>query len=253
MTRTSSSSRSPATWRCGWVGRQTRSSWSRSAASTRPSRRPPGFPTLNRLAITLSSGDNPTFSLAVPISRSPRTRCSSAPRRSCRSHAGPASLDGMLSFDALIHLNPFGLEIDFAASLTITVDGQTAARHHGLRADQRARPVADQRPREHQPAVHLGQRQLPLQLGSGTPPAPPPPTRVIDLLAARSRQPGQLERAAAVGRGHRDACSRPPTSGTEMRAHPLGSLTLLPAHRAARARAAEVRRHRASPGRPSSR
>ena len=184
---------------------------------------PPGFPTLNRLAISLSSGDNPTFRLQAYFAVTSNTLQFGA-KAQLSVHAGPARLDGMVSFDALIHLNPFGVEIDFAASLSVSIDGHQLL---GITVDGHISGPA--------PWLISGHASISLffisvsvsfhvQLGSATPPAAPAPVRVIDLLAAEVGNPTNWSALPPAG----DAVvtlAAAPSSGTEMRAHPLGSLT----------------------------
>jgi hypothetical protein len=149
---------------------------------------PAGFPTLNRLAISLSSGDNPRFSLAAYIAVTSNTLQFGA-KAQLAVTAGPAGLSGMVSFDTLIHRNPFGLQIDFAALLTVTFEGQQLL---GITVQGQISGPA--------PWRINGQAKISLlfisvsvsfsaQLGSGSPPPAPPPVRVIDLLVLQGHAP----------------------------------------------------------------
>lgn len=184
---------------------------------------PPGFPTLSRLAISLSSGDNPTFSLQCYFAVTSNTLQFGA-KAQLAVDAGPASLAGMMSFDVLIHLNPFGFEFDFAASLTIKVDGQELL---GISVSGKISGPA--------PWYITGQATITLlflsvsvsfncTLGSASPPPAPPPTRVIDLVAADVANP--VNWSALPPAGDMVVTLVPaPTTGATMRAHPLGSLS----------------------------
>jgi hypothetical protein len=184
---------------------------------------PAGFPALSRLALTLSTGNNPTFSLQCYFAVTSNTLQFGA-KAQLAVDAGPASLAGMLSFDVLIHLSPFGFECDFAASLAITVSGQTLL---GITVSGKISGP--------DPWRINGKASISLlfvsvsvsfncQLGSGIPPAPPPPAWVIDLLAADVGNPANW--SALPPPGEMIVSLQPaPATGETMRAHPLGSLS----------------------------
>jgi len=82
---------------------------------------PPGFPTLQRVAISLATGDNPRLRLAAYMAITTNTVQFGAALE-IYAKAGPFSLEGQLSFDALIQFDPFGLAIGMGAMIAIKLD-----------------------------------------------------------------------------------------------------------------------------------
>ena len=187
---------------------------------------PSGFPSLKRLAISMSGGSDASLSLQAYLAVTSNTVQFGAAAQLAVT-VGSVSVAGALSFDALIHLNPFGLQVDFAAALSVAVDG-----HQLLGVTVTGQLTGPG------PWVLTGQASIKLlfvnvsvnvtaQLGSASPPPPPAPVRVIDLLAADagnaacwSALPPAGEAAVTV------STPPPPASGpAPLYAHPLGSLT----------------------------
>jgi hypothetical protein len=83
---------------------------------------PSGFPALQRVAIALAAGDNPMLRMSCYLAITSNTVQFGAELELAASAAG-ASLNGHLSFDALITLNPFGFDV--------VVHGSAALRWHG--------------------------------------------------------------------------------------------------------------------------
>ncbi|WP_297325003.1 DUF6603 domain-containing protein [Nitrosomonas sp.] len=79
---------------------------------------PPGFPALQRVAISLATGDNPRLRLAAYMAITTNTVQFGAALE-IYAKAGPFSLEGQLSFDALIQFDPFGLAIGLGAMIAI--------------------------------------------------------------------------------------------------------------------------------------
>lgn len=82
---------------------------------------PPGFPALQRVAISLATGDNPRLRLAAYMAITTNTIQFGAALE-IFAKAGPFSLVGQLSFDALIQFDPFGLAIGFGGMIAIKWD-----------------------------------------------------------------------------------------------------------------------------------
>ena len=86
---------------------------------------PPGFPTLERLALSLATGDNPRLRLEAYLALTPNTLQFGARHRPLRRASasmmlGYFSVDAHLGFDVLVIFFPFSLEAD----ITGTVDLQ---------------------------------------------------------------------------------------------------------------------------------
>jgi hypothetical protein len=85
---------------------------------------PKGLRPLNRLALTLSSGDNPRVRFEAYLALTSNTIQMGA-RVDVHAVEGPFALDGGGSFDALIQWSPFSLDVAFAAWAKITSGGST--------------------------------------------------------------------------------------------------------------------------------
>ena len=85
---------------------------------------PNGFPALRRVTIALSQGNNPQLSLSAYFAVTSNTVQFGA-QASLRIATAGAVVAGSLSFDTLVTFSPFGVEIDFAASVSLSFDGVT--------------------------------------------------------------------------------------------------------------------------------
>jgi hypothetical protein len=79
---------------------------------------PAGFPALERLALSLCTGDNPRLRLEAYLALTSNTVQFGA-RLDLYAAAFGFSVEGMLSFDALFQLDPFSLLIDIAGSIAL--------------------------------------------------------------------------------------------------------------------------------------
>lgn len=87
---------------------------------------PPGFPTLQRVAIALASGDNPMLRLSSYLAITSNTIQFGAALDLYAAAAG-ASISGHLGFDALITLSPFGFEVDIYGTVALRFAGELIA------------------------------------------------------------------------------------------------------------------------------
>jgi len=85
---------------------------------------PKGLRPLNRLALTLSSSDNPRVRFEAYLALTSNTIQMGA-RVDVHAEEAPFALDGGGSFDALIQWSPFSLDVAFAAWVKITSGGST--------------------------------------------------------------------------------------------------------------------------------
>jgi hypothetical protein len=84
---------------------------------------PPGFPTLDRVAIALGVGDNPRLRLEAYLAVTSNTVQLGA-ALDLHAEAGGFALDGHLGFDTLIHFDPFAFLAELTADLALSFDGQ---------------------------------------------------------------------------------------------------------------------------------
>lgn len=81
-------------------------------------RPPPGFPALRRLAIALTNGDNPRVRLEAYLALTSNTVQVGA-RVEARASALGFVVEGWLSFDALVQLDPFGFQVNIGAAAAL--------------------------------------------------------------------------------------------------------------------------------------
>jgi hypothetical protein len=83
---------------------------------------PPGFPTLDRVAIALAASDNPRLRLDAYLAVTSNTVQFGA-HLDLHDTAGSFALDGHLGFDTLIHFDPFAFAAELAADLALSYKG----------------------------------------------------------------------------------------------------------------------------------
>jgi len=83
---------------------------------------PPNFPVVERVAISLATGDNPRFRLATYFALTTNTVQFGA-WLELYATAGPFVLEGRFGFDTLIQFNPFGLTASMEAMLAVKFEG----------------------------------------------------------------------------------------------------------------------------------
>ncbi|MDH6228276.1 DUF6603 domain-containing protein [Streptomyces sp. MJP52] len=108
--------------RARWKGG---SSFALSAGGFHPRfQRPEGFPQLRRLTLSLLNGDNPRLRLEAYFALTSNTVQFGA-RLELYAAALGFSIDGMLSFDALVQLEPFGFQVDIGGRLALKRGSRT--------------------------------------------------------------------------------------------------------------------------------
>ena len=85
---------------------------------------PPGFPALKRVAVALSSGDNPKLRLEAYLALTSNTVQLGA-RIDLAVKSGKFTVAGFLSFDALVTLSPLSFTVDIAGKLAVRAGGHT--------------------------------------------------------------------------------------------------------------------------------
>ena len=182
---------------------------------------PPNFPTLQRLTLSLCTGDNPRVRLEAYLAVTSNTvQCGA--RFDLHAEAAGFAIDGMLTFDALIEFSPFGLVVDLAGSLAVTYQGSVICSVSV--AVHLTGPGPWQISGKASVSVLMLSATISFDatVGSGAPPAAPPAIDVAPLLAAAigTAQNWTAQPPGAAGIGLR---SIPPDNN--VRAHPLAALT----------------------------
>lgn len=116
--------------RARWKGRP---AFALAAGGFHPAFPPPeGFPSLRRLALELASGDNPRLRVEAYLAVTSNT-IQFGGRAELSFERGGIAIHGSLSVDALIRRDPFGIQIDVDAAVSVKRGGTSlcAVRFHG--------------------------------------------------------------------------------------------------------------------------
>jgi hypothetical protein len=183
---------------------------------------PPGFPTLERFAISLATGDNPRVRLEAYLAVTSNTiQFGSA--LDLHAEAYGFAIDGGFAFDALIQLDPFGLMVDLSGWFSVTWDGDvicaiTASVHLTGPAPWHVWGKAHV-----QVLCFSADVAFDARIGEAALPPPLPPVRVCDLVLASLAEAANWSAQPPQGEG---AVSLRSLSGADrVLAHPLGGLT----------------------------
>lgn len=183
---------------------------------------PAGFPALDRVAIALASGDNPRLRLEAYLALTSNTVQLGA-RLELLARAGRFSLEGMLSFDALVQLEPLEFVVDIAAKLVVRAGGRN------LLSVSLALTLSGPEPwRARGKAtfsilffdVSIG---FDVTIGDEPPPRLPERVDVGPLLLAALADPRAWEAELPAG-GQAPVTLREVVAGEGVLAHPLGTL-----------------------------
>ena len=85
---------------------------------------PAGFPLLERVAISLATGDNPRLRLEAYLALTSNTAQFGA-RLDLYASAGPFSVSGYLAFDTLLQFEPFSLAVEITAEVALKFEGRS--------------------------------------------------------------------------------------------------------------------------------
>jgi len=188
-----------------------------------PSYTPPEeFPSLRRLTLNLCSGDNPRLRLEAYLAvTSNSVQCGA--RVDLHAEGAGFAIDGVLAFDALIHLKPFGLLADFAGMVAVTYHGSVVA---AVSVDVHLVGPGPWHVSGNAKVKFLflsASVRFDVSLGQGAPPPAPPAVDVSALLKQAIATSANWTALPPAGDGVITLRSIP-ADGT-VRAHPLGSLT----------------------------
>jgi hypothetical protein len=184
---------------------------------------PPGFPTLDRIAVALATGDNPRIRLEGYLALTANTAQVGA-RLEIWAREGGVSLEGTVGFDALFHFDPFEFVADVGGRVALRKGGNTLA---AVGLDM---TLTGPRPWHAwgkakveilfvKYAVHFDAR-----FGRDTPPPMPAPVDVAALLVAAAGDARNW--SGELPRGERPLVSLRPAASEAVLVHPLAELTL---------------------------
>ena len=195
--------------------------------------RPPDFPQLERVALTLVSADSPP----VASSDTPRLRLEAylavtantiqlGARAELAVKVGRFGIDGQLAFDTLVQLEPLEFVADIAATLAIksgssTLFGVDVAVTLTGPAPWRARGTATLQILFFKASVSFD-----LSFGGGRDESPPRTVDLWSLLEPELRKPANWSAALPAGGSQMVTLAAAPPPAGELLVHPLGSLRL---------------------------
>ncbi|MCU1265911.1 MAG: uncharacterized protein JWM21_2229 [Acidobacteria bacterium] len=185
---------------------------------------PPNFPKLERIAINLSSGDNPRLRCEAYFALTSNTVQFGA-RAELYASAHGFSIQGEIGFDVLIQFDPFAFLADFEAHLQLK-RGSTNLFKIGVEGS-----LAGPRP------LHIKGKatfsilwwdvtiRIDTTLVEGERPPLPKPIEVLPLLKAAVANPGNWTSTLPAGHRAMVTLRAKPAAGTDVLLHPLGTLT----------------------------
>lgn len=181
---------------------------------------PPGFPALRRVTLALSGGDDLQLTVAAYFAVTSNT-VQFGGRADLRLSGGGAVAEGSVSLDTLITLAPFGLRVDFAASVSISFLGMN------LLAITLSGTLSGPSPWHVHGTVSISllffsvSISLDLSFGSSAPLTPAaPPVNVLQLLAAEVAKPANWLATLPVA----SLIRLPDAPPDAFRLHPLAQL-----------------------------
>jgi hypothetical protein len=184
---------------------------------------PPDMPALRRLTIAMSSGDNPVLRMQAYLAVTSNTIQFGALAQLAAT-VGPVAVSGQLGFDVLVQLDPFGLQADFMASVTLAFDHQTLL---GVTLQGTVTGPSPWHITGHASITLLFvtvSASLDITIGAATPAVAPAPVRVLDLVTAALAAPANWTAMPPAGDGIVTLLARP--AADQVRAHPLGTLSV---------------------------
>jgi hypothetical protein len=186
-------------------------------------RPPPGFPALRRLAIALTNGDNPRVRLEAYLALTSNTVQVGA-RVEARASALGFVVEGWLSFDALVQLDPFGFQVKIGAAAALK-RGRTTLMSVRLTLDLSGPAPWRARGEAHFSVLFIsGTVRVDVKSGRAKPLPPRPSVNVgMEVVRALSDPRNWTAQPPAAGSGMVTLRKVEAAAG-ELLVHPLGSL-----------------------------
>jgi hypothetical protein len=192
---------------------------------------PPGFPSLNRLALDLSQGQNPRLRLEAYLAATANTVQFGARAELVAATAlwplGSVSVEGFLAFDVLLQIEPLSLLADLVGGLALKLNGKSKATvtldlhltgpgpWHAWGAAALELPV-------------VGKHSFPIEItmGEAAAPAPLEPADVGGQLAAAFADARSWSAGPPSGDDALVSLRKVEPGAGEVLVHPLGELTV---------------------------
>jgi hypothetical protein len=148
---------------------------------------PAGFPPLERVAISLATGDNPRLRLEAYFALTTNTIQFGA-WLEVYAKAGPFSIEGTIGFDVLIQFDPFGFVADLGASIALKYNGRSVLSVGIVATLSGPRPWHAVGRAYYKFLIFSGTIKFDVRVGQRQPPPLPPPVQLRPLLIAALRE-----------------------------------------------------------------
>jgi hypothetical protein len=185
---------------------------------------PPNFPTLKRLSISLSTGDNPRLALDTYLAVTPNTIQVGA-KAELYVKYGDFKASGDLGFDALFHFGPFSFEIAVEADISVTGPAGFSA---GVHLDADLTGMDPFRCQGKLVVDFIGKHTFPIDIPLGQPVTqlPTPLPDPWSLLKADIGLPGNWSTSLPQTNQRAVVLAPPKAASGQTFVDPAGSLTL---------------------------
>jgi hypothetical protein len=188
---------------------------------------PAGFPLLERVAISLATGDNPRLRLEAYLALTSNTAQFGA-RLDLYAEAGPFSVSGFLTFDTLLQFEPFSLAVEITAEVALKFEGRSVM-GVGLWLSLTGPAPWYAQGEAHFTFLFISRTvRFRARFGRAQPPPLPPPVRVWPLLVRALGEAANWRTGAPAGEhplvSFREAVAPGPAAGTLV--HPLAELSV---------------------------
>jgi hypothetical protein len=188
---------------------------------------PAGFPLLERVAISLATGDNPRLRLEAYLALTSNTAQFGA-RLDLYAEAGPFSVSGFLTFDTLLQFEPFSLAVEITAEVALKFEGRSVM-SVGLWLSLTGPTPWYVQGEAHFTFLFISRTvRFRARFGRAQPPPLPPPVRVWPLLLGALREAANWRTGAPAGEhplvSFREVVAPDPAGGTLV--HPLAALSV---------------------------
>jgi hypothetical protein len=186
---------------------------------------PPKFPKLERLAISLSAGDNPRLRCEAYFALTPNTVQFGA-RAELYASAIGFSIHGQIGFDVLIQREPFQFLADFYAQVQLKRGSTNLFKVRVEGALTGPRPLHIKAKATFEILWWDVTVRVDKTLVKGEPPPPPEPVDVLPLLTAALGHPGNWTSQLPAGQHPMVTLRTKSQAATDVSLHPLGTLTV---------------------------
>jgi hypothetical protein len=190
----------------------------------------PGFPSLERMAISLSTGDNPRLRLEMYFAVTANTLQTGANldiyAQKDLGILGDFTIQGYLGFDALLKFSPLSFIVEIAASLTLKRNGECFAGVSFAMTLSGPSPWHAYGTATFTICGVSKSLDFDLSIGSPAPPAPLAPVDPLGLLVAALEDIRSWAAGAPSAPQTLVTLRAQPAGDTRVLVHPLGSMTV---------------------------